>query len=133
MKRKKVWNYKNKDKTYIINLYELENNILLCETEGIAYLEGTNKNIEFIFNYCKKHKNKKIDLIFENSKLQEIPVESRKRSLEFSKKDSPINKIASINENIYMRAFINLYSIVSKKPFRSFKNIKEAVEWFKKN
>lgn len=113
--------------------YELEKGILYCEAEGITEKTGIDLAIKIIKDYSKEKKIP-VKWLIEMSRLIEVNPLHRQYSVNFFKKDCPLEKLAILNPNDFFKQFFKQLSLAIENNCKIdiFENKEEAIEWLKK-
>lgn len=129
---KKIWSYNNNN--YIINIFEIDKGILYGISEGVVHKAGSVELLQFYEDYSKRVK-KKIRISYDNTKVKSIEPHARKIIMNFADENRPLEKIATIGDNFFMRSIIKLYATLKSKSIKinSFEKLDQSIEWLKKD
>ncbi len=128
--QKEIWSDQYTDKENYIKVFKRIDGILIIQAKGIIDEEKLYRVYEYFQEYVK-NTNTKIRLLTVNTKLNTISPNAKKVTIKFTDKDSPISKIATIEDNFFLRSFIKLYSLIitGNTKVNSFKTKEKAINW----
>jgi hypothetical protein len=129
-KKKVVWTYTNDKRDHHIDVFELQEHVVIIREKGISHQEGAQKLLDFLISYSKQKKHK-IRMLIDTSTLNKIDSGARKIKGKILYQKDYVEKFTITGANFFVKCFVKLFSVLNKNqiPFELFDSYEDALEW----